>query len=706
MNAIIPGKAWQQLSRFVPGLVGAAFAGAFTLTAQETAPSKPAAESSKTETPVEYNNWLELSAGSFFVGGDKAQFQHQSGLPGGPFGGVEDFHWETPVQKKGLFTVDGRGIFDNHDYLLKLQLSQPDKGYIQFGYREFRTWYDGSGGFFPGNDLWFSLYDDQMHIDRGQLWFESGLRMPGKPQLTFRYEHDFRNGQKDSTSWGITSLTGVGDRGIVPSFWDIDETRDTFALELKHTVKKTDWGVGVRYEMLDQNNSRNMRQQPYEPDDRFVTQRDKVDTDLFNAHAFTDTRFNDKVMLTSGYSFTTLDNDLGGSRIYGTDYDAVYDPVFARQSFDPGFINLDGDSHLYQYVFNLNVMWMLKEKLALIPSVRVEHVDADASSSFLNTPDETPFHNSSDRDFTDVSEALELRYTGITNWVLYARGEWLEGQGSLNENQWNTTDPNAPVETLYRDTHDDRFTQKYVVGANWYPRRRINVAAQYYHKIKQNNYDNHTDSTPNDPDSSDRYPAYLTDQDFTTDDVNVRTTWRPLNNLTLVSRYDFQYSTIDTKADYLSSVQSGKMTSHIFSESISWSPMARLYLQGSLNYVMDKMETPANNLTDDAADLVPKSQNDYWNATFSVGYALDTKTDLQAQYLFYRADNYTDNSQVSQPYGADAETHAVTATLSRQITPRLRWSLKYAFVTYSDHTSGDHNDYNAHGVYSSMQFRF
>ena len=708
MKTRIQGSRFQQTLKVAAFVAGA---GVVFLNAQEAAPpaaqdKKPATETKNAEPPAEYNNWLDLSVGGFFVDGDQAQFQRRQGQSAGPFGGIEDFHWEQPVNKKGLFSVDGRGIFDNHDYLLKLQLSQPDKGYLQFGYREFRTWYDGSGGFFPGNGQWFSLYDDQMHIDRGEIWFEAGLRMPHKPQLTFRYEHDFRNGEKDSTVWGDTSLTGgLGFRGIVPTFWAIDERRDVFALDLKHKIAKTDWGVGVRYELLNNDNARNLRQQPTEPEDRFVTQREKVDSDLFNAHAFTETRFSEKVFLTSGYSFTTLDTDLGGSRIYGSDYDAVYDPVFARQFFDPGFLDLSGGSQLKQYVFNLNLMWLLKDKLTLIPSVRVEHVDEDGSSSFLNTPDETPYLNTSERGFTDVSEALELRYSGVTNWLFYVRGEWLEAQGNLEEQQSNT-DPNAPGVTLYRDTHDDRLTQKYLVGANWYPRRRLNLAAQYYHKIKQNDYAHRTDSTPNDPDSGDRYPAYLTAQDFETDDVNVRMTWRPLNNLTFISRYDFQLSTVDTKADFLDRIQSGKMTTHIFSESVSWSPFGRLYLQGSVNYVLDRTETPANDLTDSAANLVPESRNDYWNATATAGYALDDKTDLRAQYFYYRADDYVDNSLASQPYGAGAEEHGVSAELSREITPRLRWTLKYAFFSNRDQTSGGHNNYDAHGVYSSLRYRF
>ena len=77
--------------------------------------------------------------------------------PAGAFGGVEDFHYEEDIGKKGIFKVDGRGIFDNHDYSLKFDVEHPDIGYIRGGYREFRSYYDGSGGFFhppaPGSPL-------------------------------------------------------------------------------------------------------------------------------------------------------------------------------------------------------------------------------------------------------------------------------------------------------------------------------------------------------------------------------------------------------------------------------------------------------------------------------------------------------------------------------------------------------------------------
>ncbi|MHB8519460.1 MAG: porin family protein [Limisphaerales bacterium] len=704
------GHRFRRILRAGALVLGTWLAGWSSLAAEDAQPAKegddkkPAVEKKSDEKAAEYNNWVDMSVGGAVAEGDKAQFQRRYGLPqGSPFGGIEDFHWEKSVGKKGVFQIDGRGIFDNHDYSLKLDLSNPDQGYVRGGYKEFRTWYDGNAGFFPQNGQSFSLYDNALSLDHGEAWFEAGLTRPNVPVLTFRYSHQFRRGQEDSLSWGDTSLTGgFGTRNIVPSFRDIDEKQDSFQGDLKHTVGKTDFGVGLRYELQNNQDALNIRQYPGEPgNDRYLTDKEGIKSDLLNAHAFTESRISDKVLFTTGYSFTSLNSDLSGSRIYGASYDPVYDPTYAHRL--TGFTDLGGGSDMKQYVMNLNLMLTPWDYFSLVPALKVERQDLDSVSYFSRTdPGFAGLADSaaSTRGFVDVSESLGLRYTKLTNWVLYAQGDWTQEQGDLRETGVGVVEVfPIPRSTLLVDTDDKAYTQKYAVGANWYPLRRLNFSAQYYHKIHAVDYRHLTDSTPG-------YPAFLTDQDFDTDDVNCRVTYRPFNNLTLVTRYDFQLSTVGTAGDALAEIQSAEITSHIFSESVTWMPLARLYLQGSINYVLDQTHTPANDLTGSAANIVLKSRSDYWDASLMVGYALNDKTDLQAQYSYYRANDYQDNSTFSQPYGAGATEHGVTVSMVRRIRQNLRWTLKYGLFNNRDETSGGRNDYDAHLVYSSLQYRF
>jgi hypothetical protein len=699
--------------------------GSCLLAAQETPASKSADEKKPAaEKPAaaaepaadEYNNWITLGVGSTFIDGDKASFMRRYQIPKGPFGGIEDFHWEENVGKKGIFQVDGHSIFDNHDYSVRLELSDPDKGYVRAGYTEFRTWYDGSGGFYPQNGRWISLYNEDLHVDRGEAWFEAGLTLPDLPVFTFRYAHVFRKGMKDSTEWGDSNLTipppNVGTtRAIVPTFLDIDEKRDIFEGDVKHTIGNTDVGLGLRYEILDNNNSRNIHRKPGEltpapPPDRYVTQNEGLKEDMFNVHGFTATHFSEKLMLTLGGSFTTLDTDISGSRIYGSSYDPIYDPLFARrQQRDEGFLELAGGAEMKQYVANLNLMYTPVEDFTIVPSLRVEKNEVEGQANFIEitvgapptfTTVEEELFNSANRSFLDVSEGLEARYTGIKDWSFYARGQWTETDGNQNESE-DTTTP------LFRDTDWTRFTQKYTVGANWYPLNRLNLGGQYYYKIHEYDYESSSDSTTNT--TGNRYPAFLTDQNFATHDVNFRVTWRPLSSVSTVTRYDFQLSTVDTTGDLLGQVQSAEITSHIISESISWTPLARLNIQANASYALDSTDTPAANATG-TNHVVLNGANDYWNASLLAGYALSDKTDVQGQYSYYRANNYVDNSFYGQPYGAQGEEHGVTATLIHRFSKRVRGTLKYGFFRNRDTMSGGFNNYDAHLVYASMQYRF
>jgi hypothetical protein len=663
------------------------------------------------EPPAQYNNWFDVSMGGILVDGDAPRFQHQQQFGKDAFGGVEDFHYERRLGKKSSIQVDGAGLYDQDHYKMTLEYVRQDVGFLRGGFSKDRVWYDGYGGFFPQNQRWFELFDNDLAMDRGKFWVEGGLLIPKWPEFRVKYEHDYRDGTKDSTIWGDTTLTGgAGVRSLVPSFLGVDERRDRFGVTMNHTVGKTDLEVGINLERDNNQDTLYVRSQPGEggKNDQTISQQNGVDSGIFSTHASSVTRFNPNTMLATGYSFTALDSDLSGQRVYGASYDAVYDPTYQRRSTDVGFIGLNGGADLKQHVFSLNFMHSPVTNLFLAPSIRVEKRDMTSFSSFLATgpaeQEQSAWGNSADG-LIEVSERLEARYNGVTNWVFYTRGDWAQGQGNLKEALANAS-PSPLVAPFDRDTDYYQNVQKYTAGANWYPLRRLNIDWQYYHKVSANTYDHLSDSTLNSGASSDRFPAYYVGQDFTTDDANVRTTIRALNNLTFVSRYDFQYSIIDTAPDQLSKVQSGQMFSHVFSQSVTWMPTSRLYLQPSINYVIDRTETPAADLGGGATGLVANSRNDYWTGSLMAGYALSEKDDLYAHYFFYRSGNYYDDSATTMPYDASATEHGVTLSLIHRFSERLRGIVKYGYFQNRDTTSGQHTDFNAHLIYSSLQYRF
>jgi hypothetical protein len=710
-------------------LVCAGVLAASALRAGETTDGKAATTTAEEEP--EYKNWIELGIGGTIVNGDNAQFEQEHRLPASTaYGGIQDLHFEETVGKNGLFSVDGHAIWDTNDYDITVQLSQPKLGYIKAGFTEFRSWYDGNGAFFPHNDVFFSPPFPEMHIDRGDVWVELGLRAPNWPEITIRYDHEFRQGMKDSTIWGDTTLTGLTvqpNRKIVPSFRDIDETRDIFSFEASKTFGNTDVLLGMRYEHNDNDDSLNMERNAGQigvvpSGQRWVTQRQKDDVDLFSGHGITETRITDSLWFTTGYSYTTLQNDLSGTRIFGTHFDSAFgEPVPTLGNNDVAFLDLAGMAQIREHVANANLFWMPIPSLAILTGFRYTHENLDTDSTFLdeepvpNTPPFTPtnpaggFHfgppqlgfggRSSDDNL--FAERLELRYTGIKDWLFYFQGEWEEEYGQVNENQ--NIDEDVPL-----DKSTNALSQKYTIGVNWYPTMRLTLSGQYYHQIASYDEDIVSASFPR-----------LINQDWNTDDMNVRITFRPkipscMGTLALVTRYDFMHTSIDgqwelfSDGELLAELQTGEIKRHVITESINWNPLARFYLQANVSYTLNQTDTPASNI-----DLAPQTsptvlnfRNDYWTVSSSFGYIIDDKTDFYADYYFYCANDYFKNAVVAVPYGLGATEHAASATITRQLTKNMRLLLRYGYSNYRDVTSGGHNNYEAHSLFSSLQVRF
>lgn len=699
-----PLAARREIRRAVILTLLAGGAGALTpaLAAEAPAPAEDESAAESTPEAAELKNWIELSLGATGVSGDDAAMRARTGLPKGVYGGISGFHFEQEVATNTVFKADARGLFDNHDYNLRLELTREELGYVRAGYREFRTYSDGSGGFVPGLNVWPpQAFDDALELDRREFWFEAGLRKPKWPEFTLRYSHQERDGTKASTSWGdVTTASGI--RKVAGAYLDLDETRDLVSLDARKTIGKTDVTLGFRYERSSLDDSRNLRFFPGEGVlfDQYATQSESVDSDLFSFHAAGDHRLSERVRFTVGYAYTDLDSEVSGYRAYGTAYDPdLVDRLPNAATFDA----LDAQTGLSQHVANVNLHWAAGRGLDVIPSLRFELQDTDGHSVY-DAPGAPlagfPFSAASERGLLDVSEALEVRYSGLTNWVLFARGEWLQGRGDLDE----TWDNVATASSLItRSSDDERDAQKYSLGASWYPIHRLSLSGGYYHKIRNNNFDHSEDSTPNTPGTPNRYPAFLRAQEYTVDDLNARLTWRPRGNLTLVGRYDYQVGTLDTEADQLGDIESADLTSHVFGASASWTFLKRAWLQGHLTWVEDTTETPA---TAGLSTHVQESENDYWTAQLTLGCAASDAIDLEASYFYYRADNFAANATDAQPFGAGLEEHGINATATWRINPRVRWLLRYGFLTSAEDATDGHNDYDVHLVSSSLQYRF
>ena len=234
----------------------------------------------------------------------------------------------------------------------------------------------------------------------------------------------------------------------------------------------------------------------------------------------------------------------------------------------------------------------------------------------------------------------------------------------------------------------------------------MNLSAQYYYKL--DHYDEDV--------FSGEFPR-LQNQDWNVNDVNVRITFRPkipacLGTISLTSRYDFMYTTIDSQwffeGELFNEEQTGVTKQNVSSEAITWNPLPRFYLQANFSYALNQTDTPANNtsLVPLTSPTVTNFRNDYWTVTSSTGYIIDDKTTFNTDFSFYCANDHFKNAGVAMPYGLGATEYTASASLTRQLNKNMSLLLRYGYFNYRDVTSGGHNNYRAHSLYSGLQVRF
>ena len=323
-----------------------------------------------------------------------------------------------------------------------------------------------------------------------------------------------------------------------------------------------------------------------------------------------------------------------------------------------------------------------------------------------------------DVDGNTLTEQIEVRYTGIENLVLYANAmfeqededtDWVYFQDLIPMDQT----PSFTNEPATRNKDGEANRMKASIGGTWYARSGLSFSAEYSHKETDLDYEADTFGTG----ITHFGDAHIKSLDMTTDDFNLRMTWRPLSNLSLVTRYDWQLATydmvgIDGNLDVLPEIESGEYERHIISQSATWLPLEQVYVQGTVSWVMSETDTPA----DDQAPLrITDFDNDYVMANLTVGYALDRKTDITAGYSYYYSSNFNTlpmTSYASGPapgsvgYGTDLEEHVFSLRLNRWINPNMIWNVGYAYYTSNDGTSGGNNDFDAHMVSTGLQVRF
>src|SRR4051812_18918041 len=115
------------------------------------------ADKPKEDTFPNYESYIKISGQAAAISGSDTAFQSRTKQPADGGAGIEDLHIAKDLSKETSLVVDGKALTGSEDYLGSLKLTKNDVGSFEMGYKRFRTFYDGVGGFFPLNQNWMTL---------------------------------------------------------------------------------------------------------------------------------------------------------------------------------------------------------------------------------------------------------------------------------------------------------------------------------------------------------------------------------------------------------------------------------------------------------------------------------------------------------------------------------------------------------------------
>ncbi len=692
-----------------------------------------------------YESYIKVSGQTAWISGDNASFATRQGTPTWGAFGIEDLFIGKDLNDSTTLTFNGHALAGTDDYLATLKIDKTNVGSFEMGYKRFRTFYDGVGGFFPETDRLYRLVGEQLHVDRGSFWVGATYAKPDQPVFTFSYRDDVRTGSKDSTEWAavVNPLATVVKNALVgnafpantpfinPNVQILDEHHRTVEAGVTAKLGRTTESFKFTYDWVDNVDSRSYVRFPNSRGviaDPTVVVTDDMETRLSHTLRLvdqTETAINDKFAVDVGLMYTHLNSANGGTWLTPT-YAATPNAVWVVNTA----ASIYGGSTFNDYTGNIFLKYTPIKDLTANVGFRDESNEVSSNGGFTTTALASgartiaPANINTSYDLTyshfiDHTETPEisLQYTGLPSLSLYGtfddcidRGtqHWVNPYAATTiTGAGVTTNTATPIGSVFfQDANQDYEDLK--VGANWNASSMFTVRAEVYRKDHQNRFVGSNDIV-----GTGSYGGlFVTGYTFT--GVKLSVIFKPLPQLSFNTRYQPQYGNMSVTAGIPngglgSEITSGKARAEMLSETVNWTPVAQFYFQGNINVVYSYLQTAwpvvVVSAVTNIATPVNNADNNYVTGSALCGFVLDKRTDAQLQWAFARADNYNPQvAQGGQPYGASFEESSVTAGLKHKFTDRLIGEGKLGYLRWTNPTAGGFTDYNGPLAYVSLTY--
>jgi hypothetical protein len=658
-------------------------------------------------------------------------------------------HFSKDASDNTTVSFDGRALAGSEDYLGALKVTKNEVGTVEVGYKRFRTFYDGIGGFFPLNNRWNELASPELHTDRSKFWVDAKIERPNAPKFELRYTNEQRTGRKDTTIWGDSDFTGIPSyygvgasalnppysaaRKIVPAYINLNERQQNWLASAKHTVGNTELDFEIQHNTTKSNDRRIVNRYPGElqlfprqssatnppqvyPPETIQNQvagydQQNIDSKTTSYTGKFETKMSEVLSVYGGLLYSKGSADIGGDRRMTQYMPTAVGLVTAVGGFigatgRPPYSYTTTAGETNEKVFSANLGLKFQPQAALLTTlaVKYEKTEIDGFNSVTYTSNRidqatgvvTPIvvaaPNLADRSEKSWIPEATFRYTGIKGLSLYGNADYRHSPGTEDASSSAATSGGGLGAAVVSSDNVKLNHGHYKVGASWTVSPMLSLRAEVYYKDHTNGF-------------YDRITAgdgYVLGYQFLGEKLTAIVKAR--SNLTFTTRLIRQSGKMDTTVDSGISFQSNDTKNYNIGETIDWSPSAQVFVQANLNVVFNTIKTSYGVAGGLGNDTLRNADNNYINGSLITGFVVDKNTDASLQYTYYRADNYSAPSPASVFFGAGVKEYTVTAGVKHKFTNRIMGNAKLGYINSRNETTGGNTNFKGPLVYVSLEY--
>jgi hypothetical protein len=617
--------------------------------------------------------------------GDREKFEEDHWISRNTSGGIDNLSFSKKLNEQDSLGFDGRAIFGNNDYNSNLVLSREGVGSLTAAFKNFRKYFDGTGGLFRDFAYTPGELGNDLNMDIGSFKLEGILAKENSPEYNLSYGRDYRNGSKSLLGW--LRITGPVNRNINPTYLDTNVTVDTLKFGVK---KETNDSLASAEQSWERTKGENKKiySQTYTlatgvwgaPSTQYLN----MDSDSYSTTLRYAKTLNDKVSASCGLLYNYY---LGGS---------LENLASATNRENPASIEQNSVTLFPNISFT-----PLKDLLIGFGS-KAEFVNKNGSSTY-NTTAPKMINIKSNLYNKIFTQNLEIKYNGMDNFAWYGNAEF-EKRFIRQFEEQNSFATGSASDNFSRKTNSDANNSTFRVGCKWYPLSKLNLTLE--EKTKNGDADYVHDFRTGDITTlGGTYRAFYDSTTFNSHTPSVKLKYKPSRWLAYNLGYTYDSTIYGVRTLISDQLLKSKYYAHIYSGEVTLTPYEYFYCAIFYQRKNATTRTAAENIQGSSyTQPIFNANFDVWR--FNYGYAITKNSTIDGGYSMYNTENFNDFSSISLPLGVDNTAQDVFIGLKQALSKDRSWELKYTYAMYDEDSNNNVDDYEAHIVYAAMNLAF